>query len=294
MSKTAAVLVSFAAACGGLPSSDTPDAAPASGEPHAYASTSIVIDPMRILPLNLDGDSENRPDDDLNELLQAVDEAGFPILKQFQSSPTTIDFTVDSDGTGTDPWVQVSADGGDPCWGSLKNGHVSARGCTIPLHVVVGDQAPLDVTLVGARLEIDLDPCGGELGAGLPVAAVTSALEPWMAGIFDERIGLRCDKDDHCTANDACRTDETACDDGAKTLRDVFDRSEIGCASTDCASDGHITAAEVADCGFVEALLAPDVQLTDAAGTYGPVPLTDPSVVPNDISFAMAITCQPQ
>jgi hypothetical protein len=271
------VLTAIAAGCGGS-SSDTPDAGWTAGGPTAtYEMTSGVILPPQDVALNLDGDSQGRLDDAFGSLLGSFD----PDVST--SASVTIDLRVTPATDGAHALLEA---GGTSCWGQLTGQHLIAAGCAIPVALQVGDRPPLELNLVGAMVDLDTSSCTGRLGGGLTTNNEVDDVLPWLAGLFDERVGETCDATG-CVPNDACRSDLAACDGEAMSLRDLFDE----CTPKSCTGDGHISVAELRQNWIMTAALAPDVELLGPTGAYHPVPITSSDATPDLLSFGMSFTC---
>jgi hypothetical protein len=276
-----------------------PDAAWVAGNvTTTYEASSFSVTPANQIAFNLDGDDEDRVDDALAGAITFIDTDGSLIMDPLTGGPTKLDFRVQSDGQLADPHVFFTAVGGDGCWGNLDAaGHVEAGGgCTIPLSIFIGDLPPLELDLVGGMVSVWMDQTGciGKLGGGITTQAIHDTIEPWFAQLLDERIGETCDPAGGCVANDACRTDLDACDDRAYYLRTSFDKPETGCDPAICVSDGTINVDEVRANVWTQTLLAPDLDLLDANGAYAPVPITDPTAMPDVLSFGLSFTCAAQ
>ncbi len=138
-------------------------------------------------------------------------------------------------------------------YGSITSGHLSARGGTIPLKLLVfGGTSPIRVNLVGARVEANITATNlsiGRLGGGITEAEIDSVLIPGLADAFnaivaEDCIGLTCDPDSP-----------------GEDILDLFDTIDV---------DGVISVEEVRASPLISSLLAPDIDLFDSAGDFNP------------------------
>jgi len=186
-------------------------------------------------------------------------------------------------------------------------GHITAGPGKIPLQLsLVSDQPPLSVTLQCAHIDATVNSDGsitGKLGGGITNEDVQNNVLPNLADLMETRATECCGPvsgvsacdaatNSNCIANPTCTSEAAAnnfthCDSSAKTILQIFDKTEAGCDASQCVQNGHITHDEVKFNSFVTSLLAPDVDLLNSAGDCAPTPITDSSADPDCISLGI-------
>jgi hypothetical protein len=304
----------------------TPDAGPGEVTYSHYVNDSIKAPQnnteTRDYALNIDGDAQNRPDNALGGILSALKSNGVDIqtavtdslekgdlilLHSLKSKSLTADaaaswtvylgestenpkfdgtgmFTIDSTGP-TDGVLQGAITAGEFNGGP---GNV-----TIALALTTGD--PIRVKLVGTRIKASVTATGctdGVLGGGITKEELDGSVIPGIVVLMNNSI-----QDDGAAGPKACETqndptcepapngDATACDTVRKVCVSSTSKTILGLFDAD--NSVTITEAEVKNAIIIKALLAPDVDLLNAAGTFEP----GADGVKDSLSVGIGFTC---
>jgi hypothetical protein len=171
------------------------------------------------------------------------------------------------DGTGTFT-VNATAPTGKLI-GSITGGKYTATPGTVSLALSLSsDQAPLQVTLNGARIEANITATGctnGKIGGAVKVADLENNIIPFLAMQLDAQVGK----------DTGCRDDLNMCETTTRLLLGIFDTDQ----------NRIITVAEVKANDAVKGVLAPDVDVLKADGTLG----TDGT--PDSVSIGLGFGC---
>ena len=296
---SAGVLLSILASCGVLKPAPTPtqtvEALPATGIQYQFVTNKLLIPTTQAqtqaFALNVDGDSQQRPDNMFGELFTLLGSAAQGI--ELQSTLDQAVYTgqlvslhvVKANDPLNDPSVSWSIfqgqktksapsfDGSDKFTldpaaptnslivGTLTNGHFTGGpGTTRVQMFLLGEQ--VDVDLIGVRLEADFSAKGcanGILGGGVTVDEFRGKILPAFAD------GL----------NQSIKTDESA----AKSLLPAFDSDR----------NGTITIQELESNTLLMLAISPDLDLLDASGKFNP----GRDGVKDSYSIGLGFTCIP-
>jgi hypothetical protein len=116
---------------------------------------------------------------------------------------------------------------------------------------LVAGETPIELHLIGARVQADCSPVGcsnGKIGGGISAAEVDGVIVPALARAMQVVIDATCPA-----------SPSTSCTDPGATLVAFFDTN----------GDHIVTADELRAIFLIQALLSPDVDLLDAAGHPG-------------------------
>jgi len=254
----------------------TTEALPITGLQYHFVTNKLILPTTQAqaqeFGLNVDADSQNKPDNKFGELLALLTSASQSLELQ-----TTLDQAINSGQLVSLHLVQAndplnatnvawsiflgqstqsapSFNGSDtftldaaapvnlPIIGTLVNGHFAGGPGSVHLEMVLLGQK-VDVDLIGVHLEADLSEKGcsnGRLGGGVTVEEYRGNLLPAIAEGFNQII----------------KTDQSA----AKTLLPVFDSD----------NNGIITSQELEGNPFLMIAISPDLDLLDASGNFNP------------------------
>lgn len=272
-------------------STQTSEAPSTTGIQYHYVTNKLLIPTtqtqVRASSLNIDGDPQQRPDNLVGELLTLLtsvapdlaiqptgDEAvntgqliTLHVVKaddltnaqgvswsifQGQSSKSTPRFD------GSDKFM---LDSNAPIIGTLTNGYFSGGPSTAQIRVFLMGQ-PMEVDLIGVRLEADLSVMGcsnGKLGGAVTVDEFREKLLPSITEGLNQMI----------------KTNPEA----ANTSLPIFDSDH----------NGTITAQEIKNNPLLKLAAAPDLDLLDASGKFNP----NQDGVKDSYSIGLGFTCVP-
>ncbi len=241
--------------------------------------------------LNVDGDPQQHPDNVFGQLLTLLTSAApslqlQSIVDQAVSNGQVVSLhIVKADDTLNDPSVSWSIfegqkapsapkfDGLDkftldstspadaPIVGSLTNGHFAGGPGTARIQIFLLGQ-PVDVSLIGVRLEADLSAKGcanGKLGGGVTVDDFRGKLLPAIANGLN--LVIKADKG------------------AATTVLQALDSDH----------NGAITVQELENNPVLMMAIAPDLDLLDASGKFNP----GQDGVKDSYSVGLGFTCVP-
>ena len=268
---------------------------PAMGIQYHFVANKLMIPTtqaqVEAFALNVDGDSQQNPDNKFGDLLTLLTSAT-PSLELQLSLDQAVNtgqlvslHVVKADDPLNDPSVSWSMflgqknqtapsfDGFDkfildseaplnpPIVGSLTNGHFTGGPGTSQVQMFLLGQS-VDVDLIGVRLEADLSASGcanGKLGGGVTVDEFRSKLLPTIVN------GL----------NQIIMSDNTA----ANTLLQAFDSD----------NNATITIEEIESNPLLMIAISPDMDLLDASGAFNP----GQDGVKDSYSVGLGFTCVP-
>jgi hypothetical protein len=253
------------------------------------------------LGLDLDGDPQGRPDNALGQILSTLASQGDVDLQEsideqvleggllllFTLKATGLTTAADAGGwvlLGDNPTPEPCTDpldiltcgqhldgngtftlaAGSPT-DAVLHGNIIASKFTggpgkITLELSLGDVAGITVNLIGARMEVSVSETGltsGKIGGAITDDELNNSVLPAIVTVMDESIGEDC-----------LGSPPTCCVEGStgETLIDLFDDCSDGSTSCDCAVDLE----ELRTNDLISSLLAPDVDLLDADGSFNP------------------------
>ncbi len=274
--------------------------------------------------LNIDGDDADRPDNALGGILAALKGQGVDIqttvtesvaagnlvlLHSLQADDLTSDTSAgwkvllgdpvtgpDFGGTGAFT-VSATSPTDSLLRGSISGGQFQGGPGDITIQLALTAGTPIKVKLIGARLKANVTATGctdGVLGGAITDAELNSSVIPGIqvlmnASVQEDAPEVGGELTACVMAADVCPDnaggDPTTCDvermicrsSTTKTILDLFDAND----------DAEITVAEIKDNTLIKALLAPDVDLLNAAGTF------EPRVdgVKDSLSVGLGFTC---
>jgi hypothetical protein len=296
----AGLILLLLAACAALkptPTQPAPTAEvpPATGVQYHFVTNKLLIPATQAqtqeFALNVDGDSQQKPDNKFGEMLTLLTSAvpGLELQSTIDQAINTGQVVslhvVKADNPLNDPSVSWSLflgqktqsapkfDGSDkftldpaapinsPIVGSLTNGHFTGGPGSARVQMFLLGQ-PVDADLIGVRLEADLSAKGcvnGKLGGGVTVDEFRSKLLPAIAD------GL----------NQIIKTDKAM----ANTLLQAFDSDK----------NGTITVQELENNPLLMLAISPDLDLLDASGKFNP----GQDGVKDSYSVGLGFTCVP-
>jgi hypothetical protein len=273
----------------------TPVVMPATGVEYYFVTNKLQIptsqEQTQAFALNVDGDSQQTPDNKFGDLFTLLASAGQGIELQ-----SALDQAVDTgqlvslhlvkaDDALNDPsvsWAILQGekaqsapnfDGSDkftfdsampanlPIAGSLTNGHFTGGPGTARVQMFLLGQ-PIDAEMIGVRLEADVNTQGctnGKLGGGVTVEEFRGKLLPAIANGLNQIIKIETN--------------------GANTLLQVFDSDQ----------DGTITVQELESNPLLMLAISPDLDLLDASGNFNP----NHDDVKDSYSLGLGFTCVP-
>lgn len=294
----AAVVLLLLAACVPVPSpvpvmTPTAIVQPSTGIQYYYVTNKLLIptskEEAQKFALNLDGDSQQHPDNMFGDFLSLLRSAAPGLEVQATLDQVINDgqlvtlHLITADDALTDPSVSWSIfqgqkaqsapkfDGADkfiidpaapvtePIVGSLTNGHFSGGPGVARIQMFLMGQQ-VDVDLIGVRIESDLSASGcanGIIGGGLTDQEFRSVLLPKVAD------GL----------NQISKSDK----DAANALMQAFDSDK----------NGTITTQELESNTILKIILSPDLDLLDADGKFNP----GQDGVKDTYSMGLGFTC---
>ena len=295
----ASLILLLLAACSALKPTPAPtqtaQALPASGVQYYFVTNQLLIPITRAqtqaFALNVDGDSQQHPDHmfgNLFTLLASVAQ-GFELQSTLDQAVNTGQIVslhmVKADDPLNDPSVSWSIflgqktqsaprfDGSDkftldpatpansPIIGWLTDGHFTGGPGTAQVQIFLLGQ-PVDVNLIGVRLEADLSAKGcanGKLGGGVTVDEFHGKLLPAIAGGLNQLV----------ITNKAI----------GNTLLQTFDSDH----------NGTITIQELENNPLLMIAISPDLDLLDASGKFNP----GQDGVKDSYSVGLGFTCVP-
>lgn len=273
----------------------TPVVLPDTGVQYHFVTNKLLLPTTQAqtqeYALNVDGDSQEHPDNKFGELLTLLTSAspGLDLQSTLDREVSTGHLVslhvVKADDPLNDSNVSWSIflgqktqsppsfDGADkftvdsatpvnsPIVGTLTNGHFAGGQGTARVQMFLLGQ-PVEVNLIGVRLEADTSAKGctnGKLGGGVTVDDFRGNLLPAIA------IGL----------NQVITTDQ----DAANTLLSIFDADH----------DGTITTQELENNPLLMIAISPDLDLLDASGKFNP----GQDGVKDSYSVGLGFTCVP-
>ena len=288
----------------------TPDATPGEVTYSHYVNDSIKAPQnnteTRDYALNIDGDPQNRPDNALGGILSALKSNGVDIqtavteslekgdlilLHSLKSTSLTADAAASwtvylGEGTaeppafdGTDNFTidpTGPTDGVLP--GAITAGEFNGGPGNVTIALALTTGAPIKVKLVGTRIKATVSANGctdGVLGGGITKDELDGSVIPGIVVLMNNSI-----QDDGASGPLACATandpvcvaapngDATACDTVRKVCVSSTSTTILGLFDAD--NSVSITEQEVKDAIIIKALLAPDVDLLNAAGEFEP------------------------
>jgi hypothetical protein len=232
------------------------------------------------LGLDIDGDDQARPDNNLGQVLsifssdydldaeqQALIDSGaiIHLLELRAASLTTatrVGMTLmhgrDTDGdpsdnlTGNESFAIDTSRGQGTMYGCITSGTVDVRRGTIPLAITFpGLDQPFIVELVGTRIDarVTATSLDGRIGGGIHEDELDQSVIPALAEGLNRIVDRDCDG--------------SVCSGTGGAIVDLFDTND----------DLDISIEELRNSALVGALLAPDLDLFDSNGNYAP--LTD-------------------
>jgi len=263
----------------------TPEAAPATGIQYHFVTNRLLVpatqEQAQAFGLNVDGDSQQQPDNLVGKLLTLLTsmvpslEIQSTIDQAMNSGQLVSLHVVKADNLMNDPdvsWLIIQGqnsesvpafDGTDkfipdastpvnsPIIGTLTNGHFSGGPGTAHIRVFLMDQL-VEFDLIGVHIE-------GKVGGGVTVDEFRSKLLPAIASGLNQIIKL----------------DSTM----ANTILPVFDSDR----------DGAITAKELENNALLMLAASPDLDLLDASGKFNP----GQDGVKDSYSIGLGFTCVP-
>lgn len=295
----ASLILLLLAACGVLKPAPTPtqtaEAMPATGIQYHLVTNKLMIpttqEQTQAFALNVDGDSQQQLDNMFGGLFTLLASAaqGIELQSTLDQAINTGQIVslhvVKADDPLNDSSVSWSIflgqksqsaprfDGSDkfmldpamptnsPIVGSLTNGHFTGGPGMAQVQIFLLDQ-PVDVNLIGVRIEADLSVTGcanGKLGGGVTVDEFHGKLLPAIAGGLNQLI-----KTNKAMGN---------------TLLQTFDADH----------DGAITVQELESNPLLMIAVSPDLDLLDASGKFNP----GQDGVKDSYSVGLGFTCVP-
>lgn len=266
------------------PAEDTPPEDKIDGAYYHYVGDTLLVPTTpaeaQAYALNLDGDPQGRPDNLLGQLLATL--AGqdvsiqdnidasimagkLVILHSLRANSLTTDASVswqvflgedlaspppDFSGNGA---FEIAADSPTDAviTGALAGGRFLGGPSVVTVKIALADNAPpLNLDLIGSRIEADMAPDGttcsnARLGGAITQVDINTKVLPSVAMMMNATVAA----DEGCPA--ACVSDS------AKTILELFDTQPEG-------GDGTITPEELIANNLISSILAPDVDLLDS------------------------------
>ena len=296
---SASLVLLLLAACGALKPATTPiqtaEALPTTGIQYHLVTNKLMIpttqEQTQAFALNVDGDSQQHLDNMFGGLFTLLASAaqGIELQSTLDQAINTGQIVslhvVKADDPLNDSSVSWSIflgqksqsaprfDGSDkfmldpamptnsPIVGSLTNGHFTGGPGMAQVQIFLLGQ-PVDVNLIGVRIEADLSATGcanGKLGGGVTVDEFHSKLLPAIAGGLNQLI----------------KTNKTM----GNTLLQTFDADH----------NGAITVQELESNPLLMIAVSPDLDLLDASGKFNP----GQDGVKDSYSVGLGFTCVP-
>ncbi|MBT8496184.1 MAG: hypothetical protein KJO07_24275 [Deltaproteobacteria bacterium] len=244
---------------------------------------------------DLDGDPSARPDNHLGTILSQIFAADIadmdaaadnlvasgdilhllevdaPSLEGQHAADAALWVGRDDDGDPSDNFsgaeeFSIVVTGTETLRGSVQMGRLQAGPGTLTVGLALpGGEAPLEIDLVAAHLDVMLDQDGasGRLGGAITKADVDEVLIPFVHSAIDRLVGLDCNGGE-CTP-----------DSPGEFFLDLLDGND----------DGLVSLGELRGHPLVEVLAKPDVDLFDADGALNP----RQDGVADALSFAIAL-----
>lgn len=297
---SASLIILLLAACNALkptPTQPAPTAEvpPATGVQYHFVTNKLLVPTTQAqtqaFALNIDGDSQQKPDNKFGEMLTLLTSAspGLDLQSSLDQAVSTGQLVslhvVKADNSLNDTSVSwtifqgqkaqsaPSFDGFDkftldsaalanlPIVGSLTNGHFTGGPGTARVQMFLLGQL-VEVNLIGVRLEADVSAKGcanGKLGGGVTVDEFRAKILPAIADGLNQTI----------------KTDKAA----ANTLLQAFDSDK----------NGTITVQELESNPLLMLAASPDLDLLDASGKFNP----GQDNVKDSYSVGLGFTCVP-
>lgn len=293
------IVVLVAGGCGPGETAEQPDAGPVLGPYHHYVSSSLLLpqSPAEATDygVDLDGDAQHVPDNALGRILAALASNGLDSSSALSTAVASGDIlllhSVRSENLVNDGSVswQVFLAAEDPApdfsgagafvvaadsptdallLGRISGAEFAGGPRTILLRVAIAaGQPPIEVHLVGARIEADLTAttCVGRIGGAISGQELDGVVLPAVAQVTNQQIAEDC-PGGACTAGSS-----------GETFLDLFD--------TD--GSGDVSVPELKASDLIGTFLAPDVDLLDGAGNYAP----RSDGVKDCLSLGIGMTC---
>lgn len=272
------------AACGGGGGDDDGTMPPDTATDHFYVSDKVYVPqtPAQATDygVDLDGDPQKRPDNQLGNILSTLAQQDVNIQMQIDEAVAEGDIILlhrvkadFSKGGGAEWQVYLGAETMNPDFtgqgmfsidaqsprdailrGLIVGGEFqSPNPGTIPLSIALVDGAdPLKINLVGARIIGDVadGSCDAKMGGAITKQELDTVIMPAIADMMNTAI-----------QNDAgCQMNPPMCGSSAQTILDLFDPN----------NDMMITVMEIQENSLIKSLLAPDVDLFDSSGKFNP------------------------
>lgn len=300
--------MALAIGCGGEDGGPaTPDAAPMPmGAKHQYVSNTVTVPAStaqaNMVALNIDGDPQNQPDNQLGAILAVLGGQGVDIQMQVDEAINGGSLIIlhevqadDLTNWGPGGWqVFLGEDvGGMPDFsgqgmftkgtnqseqlrGSIIGGEFNGGPATVTIQLPLVEGADvLTVELVGARIQATIDgtasTCTGKLGGAITKEQLDTEILPTIVDMLNTTIA-----DDP-----GCQMEPPMCGDTAQLILNLFDDLP------EPDGDGVITLEELQMDDLIASLLGPDVDLFDAAGNFNP--LQDGEL--DSLSLGIGFTC---
>ncbi len=164
--------------------------------------------------------------------------------------------------------------------GSISGGAFSGGPGVVSLSLaLVDDIPPLNVDLVGARVEIEsvseTGLASGRIGGGITIAQIEDELMPAIAAGLTALIEEECEGPGEDPAPCGCPEDSTS-----DIVQQTFDTGE----SCD------VTTEELLNNDTISTLIQPDVDLLDENGNFNPTPEDDPDWSPDAMSLGVGFS----
>jgi hypothetical protein len=164
--------------------------------------------------------------------------------------------------------------------GTISGGSFSGGPGIVSLQLaLVDDIPPLNVDLVGARVEIEsvseTGLASGRIGGGITLVQIENELIPAIAAGLSALLEAEC-------AGEGEEPEPCGCpeDSAAEIVQETFD--------TDNSCD--ISAAELLANDIVATLIQADVDLLDENGNFDPTPESDPNFSPDSMSLGVGFS----
>lgn len=284
--------------CGG--GDDVIEGPPDTATDHFYVANTLAVPTTAaqatMYGLDLDGDPQQRPDNQLGNILSTLAQQDVNVQEQIDEaismgevvilSRVLADFAIGGgaewqiylgneanppDFTGQGAFT-VSADSPDDALldGVIAGGQFSGGPATVGIEIALvegGD--PLRLNLIGSKIvgSVADGSCDAKLGGAITKNELDTVIIPTIADMMNNEI-----------LNDAgCQMTPPMCDSNSQTVLDLFDAND----------DMMITTMEIQENSLIKSLLAPDVDLLDAAGNYAP----RSDGVDDSLSLGVKFTC---
>jgi hypothetical protein len=342
---TAVACLGFAA-CGG--SSSGVDAGPVVMGPYTHFVTNTLLVPTSATQANdygldLDMASPSRPDNALGNILSTLAGQGVDVQTSINTSimdgSIVILHSVQAANlmtagaawhvylgqkpanppmfNGMDMFTLDSMSSTDAkLVGQITGGHFVGGPGSVPIKIaLVAGQAPLSVTLVGARIDANISAtaCDGKLGGAITKTDLDTTVIPTVADLMNAAVmkdcptGMGCtgnaqtilnlfDKGTTCMADSDCPTNAPTCAMAGTSKKCTCPGAMAGPPPSGCmgelAGDGKISVSEIAKNPLIVSLLAPDVDLLDASGTFQADPAKRDGMK-DSLSLGVKFTCVP-